>query len=79
MCVFVQVCYSGLYFGLFGIFSSLSIIFLVLGHQMMDEVQKYTTFNGHTWHVIVNKSNNVCDFPLGHKQLEHWQHYFLFF
>jgi len=49
LCVCVFVCsgllFCGLYFGLLGVFSSLSIIFLVLGHQTMDEIQKYTSIN----------------------------------
>jgi uncharacterized membrane protein len=45
--VFVQVCCSVVcILVFFGIFSS--IIFLVLGHQMMDKVQKYTSINANT-------------------------------
>jgi hypothetical protein len=48
MCVCSGLLFCGLYFGLFGVFSSLSIVFLVLEHQMMDRVQKYTLINANT-------------------------------
>jgi len=55
VCVFVQVCFSVVcILVFFGVFSSLSVIFLVLGHQTMDKVQKYTSINLKV-HYLVHK------------------------